>query len=63
MKRIYLEIIRLEKWEVFESIVHMPEVVKLVEYKWVFVRKCDEKNEIMEYKVTHSSRFLIEAYC
>ena len=41
----------------------MPEVVKLVEYKWVFVRKCDEKNEIMEYKVTHSSRFLIEAYC
>ena len=34
----------LEKW-VFE-----PEVIKLVGYKWVFIRKCNEKNEIIRYK-------------
>ena len=40
----------LEKWEVFRPVVRTPEVVKLVEYKWVFIRKCNEKNEIMRYK-------------
>ena len=29
----------------------MPEVVKLVGYKWVFIRKYNEKNEITRYKV------------
>ena len=28
----------------------MVEVVKLIKYKWVFVRKCNEKNEITRYK-------------
>ena len=40
----------LEKWEVFGPIVQTPEVVKLVGYKWVFIRKCNGKNEIMRYK-------------
>ena len=41
----------LEKWEVFELIVQTPEIVKLVGYKWVFIRKYNEKNEIMRYKM------------
>ena len=41
----------LEKWEVFGLVVQMPEVVKLVGYKWVFIRKCNEKNEITIYKM------------
>ena len=41
----------LEKWEVFGLVVQMPEVVKLVGYKWVFIRKYNEKNEITRYKV------------
>ena len=41
----------LEKWEVFEPVVQTPEVVKLIEYKWVFIRKCNEKNEITIYKM------------
>ena len=41
----------LEKWEVFGLVFQTPEVVKLVKYKWVFIRKCNEKNQIMRYKV------------
>ena len=33
----------LEKWEVFGLVVPTPKVVKLVGYKWVFIRKCNEK--------------------
>ena len=40
----------LEKWEVLGLVVQMPEVVKLVGYKWVFIRKCNDKNEITRYK-------------
>ena len=40
----------LEKWEVFGLVFQTPEVVKLVKYKWVFIRNCNEKNEIMRYK-------------
>ena len=40
----------LEKWEVFGSVVQTPEVVKLVGYKWKFIRKCNEKNEITRYE-------------
>ena len=29
----------------------MLEIVKLVGYKWVFIRRCNEKNEITRYKV------------
>ena len=52
----------LEKWEVFGHVVQMPKFVKIVGYKWVFIRKCNERNEITRYKayVTHNSRFLIE---
>ena len=40
----------------------MPKFVKIVGYKLVFIRKCNERNEITRYKayVTHNSRFLIE---
>ena len=41
----------LEKWEVFGPIVQMLEIVKLIGYKWVFIRKCNKKNEITRYKV------------
>ena len=34
----------------FGPVVQIPEGVKPVGYKWVFVRKCNEKNEIMRYK-------------
>ena len=39
-----------EKWEVW-PVVQTPEVVKLVGYKWVYIRKCNEKNEITRYKM------------
>ena len=36
----------------------MPEVVKFIGYKWVFIGKCNEKNEIMrlgiDYEETYS---------
>ena len=41
----------LEKWEVFGPVVQTPEVVKLIGYKWVFIRKYNEKNEITIYKM------------
>ena len=40
----------LEKWEVFRPEVQTSEVVKLIGYKWVFIRKCNEKNEITRYQ-------------
>ena len=40
----------LEKWEVFGPVVQTLEVVKLVGYKWVFIRKCNKKNEITRIK-------------
>ena len=41
----------MTKREVFGPVVQTPEDVKLVGYKWVFVRKCNENNEIIRYKV------------
>ena len=38
------------KQEVFGPIVQNPGDVKLVRYKWVFVRKRNENNEIIRYK-------------
>ena len=46
----YIPTNSLEKWEVFGPVVQTPKVVKLVRYKWVFIRKCNEKNQIMRYK-------------
>jgi hypothetical protein len=40
----------LAKREVFEPVVQTPEGVSPVGYKWVFVRKHNEKNEIVRYK-------------
>ncbi|KAJ9551943.1 hypothetical protein OSB04_015988 [Centaurea solstitialis] len=40
----------LTKREVFGPVVRTPEGVKPVGYKWVFVRKRNEKNEIVRYK-------------
>ena len=39
------------KYEIIRPVVQTPEDVMLVGYKWVFVRKCNEKNEIMKYKM------------
>ena len=47
---IEAELNSLVKREVFGPIVQTPEVVMLVGYKWVFVRKRNEKKEIMRYK-------------
>ena len=47
---IQTELKSLEKREVFGSITHTPRGVKPVGYKWVFVRKRNEKNEIVRYK-------------
>ncbi|KAJ9548209.1 hypothetical protein OSB04_020752 [Centaurea solstitialis] len=44
------ELNSLTKWEVFGPVVRTPEGVKPVGYKWVFVRKRNEKNEIVRYK-------------
>ena len=40
----------LAKRDVFGPIARTPDNVKLVGYKWVFVRKRNEKNEIVRYK-------------
>ena len=47
---IQTELNCLAKREVFGPVVQTPEGVKPVGYKWVFVRKRNEKNEIMRYK-------------
>ena len=47
---IHAELNSLAKQEVFELIVQTPEDVKSIGCKWVFVRKRNEKNEIMRYK-------------
>ncbi|GKA76909.1 retrovirus-related pol polyprotein from transposon TNT 1-94 [Tanacetum coccineum] len=47
---IEAELKSLEKRKVFGPIVQTPKGVKPVGYKWVFVRKRNEKNEITRYK-------------
>lgn len=47
---IEAELNSLNKRNVFGPIVLTPQSVKPVGYKWVFVRKRNEKNEIMRYK-------------
>uniref|UniRef100_A0A2N9I099 Reverse transcriptase Ty1/copia-type domain-containing protein n=1 Tax=Fagus sylvatica TaxID=28930 RepID=A0A2N9I099_FAGSY len=47
---IQAELNSLLKREVFGPIVQTPEGVMPVGYKWVFVRKRNEKNEIIRYK-------------
>jgi hypothetical protein len=47
---IQAELNSLAKREVFGPVVQTPKGVSLVGYKWVFVRKRNEKNEIVRYK-------------
>ncbi|RVW14192.1 Copia protein [Vitis vinifera] len=47
---IQVELNSLTKREVFGPVVQTPEDVKPVGYKWVFVRKRNENNEIIRYK-------------
>ncbi|RTK79942.1 hypothetical protein DRJ71_16805, partial [Enterococcus faecalis] len=44
------ELDSLAKCEVFGPVVRTPEDVKPVGYRWVFVRKRNEKNEVVRYK-------------
>ena len=46
-----VELNSLMKREIFGLVVKTPKGIKLVGYKWVFVRKRNENNEIMRYKV------------
>ena len=46
---IQVELNSLTKQEVFGPIIQTPEDVKLVGYKWVFVQKHNENNEIIRY--------------
>ena len=48
---IQVELDSLAKRKVFGHIAHTPPHVKHVGYKWVFVQKCNDKNEIVHYKV------------
>ena len=47
---IQVELNSLSKREVFGPIVQIPKGVKPVGYRWVFVRKRNEKNEVVRYK-------------
>ena len=47
---IHAELNSLNNYEVFGPIILTSEAVRLVGYKWVFVRKRNEKNEIVRYK-------------
>ena len=47
---IEAELKSLEKREVFGQILQTPKGIKPVGFKWVFVRKRNEKNEIIRYK-------------
>ena len=48
---ILVELNSLTKREVFGPVVQTPKDVKHVRYKWVFVQKRNENNEIIRYKV------------
>ena len=51
MKRSYAgRINSLMKRDFFGPIVQTPKGVKPAGYKWVFLRKCNENNEIIRYK-------------
>ena len=47
---IKAELASLAKREVFGPITRIPDNVKPIGYKWVFVRKRNEKNEVVRYK-------------
>ena len=49
-KAIQAELNSLSKREVFGPVVHTPKGVKPVGFKWIFVRKRNENNEVTIYK-------------
>ena len=49
-KAIQVDLDSLEKRKVFRPVVPTPNDVKRVGYKWVFVRKRNDKKEIARYK-------------
>ena len=53
----------LAKREIFEPIVQTPKDVKLVGYKWVFVRKHNENDEVVRYKVRLVAQDFSERPC
>ena len=62
---IQVELGSLVKCKVFELVVPTPNDVKPLGYKWVFVRKRNDKNEIAKYKArliaqSFSQRFGID---
>ena len=50
-KAMQVELSSLTKHEFFRPVVQMPKDVKPVGYKWVFVQKNNENNEIIKYKI------------
>ena len=50
---IQVELNSLAKHKVFGPIAHTPPHVKPVGYKWVFMKKCNENNEIVRYKARY----------
>ena len=49
-KVMHVELNSLIKRDIFGPVVQTPKGVKHVGYKWVFVRKRNENNEIIRYK-------------
>ena len=47
---IQVELDSLTKCKVFGPVAHIPPHMKPIGRKWVFVRKCNEKNKIVQYK-------------
>ena len=47
---IQIELNSLTKWEVFGPVVQTPGNIKPIGYKWVFVKKRNENDEIIRYK-------------
>ena len=47
---IQTELNSLAKWKVFGPVAQTPRNIKLVGYKWVFVRKRNKNDEIIRYK-------------
>ena len=45
----------LSKRKAFGPVVLISHNVKLVGYKWVFVRKCNENNKVVRYKAKLSA--------
>ena len=59
---IQVELDSLAKCKVFGPVVQTPNDVKPVGYKWVFVRKRNDKNEIARYKARLGTKFFTKTW-